>query len=134
MTAPTMTLVVNGNAYKLSATNTASLTAVSPGDRQALLAVLEALKRCDQAAEQTVEQAVAIARRAQPESTPGHADQAEPIDALKVERMGSGDVDALMARLIAEDQQSRKSQTKSRSLIKAVAALLAVIVLLVMIF
>lgn len=134
MTASTMTLVVNGNAYKLSATNTASLTAVSPSDRQALLALLEALKRCDQAAGKTVEQAVAVAHRAQPVSTASHIHQAESVDSLKVERMGSGDVDALMARLIAEDQQNRKSQTKPRSLIKAAAVLLAVVVLLVMIF
>lgn len=135
MSAPTITVVVNGNAYKLSATDRVGLAAVKPSDRQALLTLLEALKQCDQAASQAVEQAVAAARRSQATGPSSHvAAKSVPAEPLTGERMGSGDVDALMARLIAEDQQSRQSKSKPQTLIKAVAVLAAIIVLLVIIF
>lgn len=136
MGAPTITVVVNGNAYKLSASDIASLTAVKPGDRQALLVLLEALKHCDKAAGQAVEQAVAVARRAQPlvGAPPSISISTETAEPLKAGRMGSGDVDALMARLIAEDRQSRQSQSKPFSLIKAIAVMTTIIALLVILF
>lgn len=143
MSDPTITLVVNGNAYKLCATNVTSLKAINPDDRQALLSLLEALKHSDQATNQAVEQAIVVAHRvhfpsasqaARLEQNPLKKANADAVSSLKGERMGSGDIDALMARLIAEDQQSRQSRPRVSLLIKAVAVLAVMLVLLVMIF
>ena len=133
MSDATMTLVVNGNAYKLSATDPDSLKAITPNDRKALLALLEALKRSDQAAGRALEQAVAVAHQAQAASPTGAA-PAQNAEPVKAERMGSGDVDALMARLIAEDQQSRKPVPNQRSVMKGFAVIAVVVLLMVIIF
>ena len=132
MSASTITLVVNGNAYQLSATNTASLRAINPCDRRALLMLLEALKYDDQLAPR-------IADRVLPQTCSTITDDvivegSHITESLSQERMGSGDVDALMAKLIAEDQQSRKSQKNRPSMIKWAAMLVMAIILLVVIF
>jgi hypothetical protein len=50
------------------------------------------------------------------------------------ERLGSGDVDALMARLVAEDNRNRKSTPTREGVLKWVLGAVGAVILLVLIF
>lgn len=93
-----MTVVINGTPYKLDPADSGSLSALTGADRQQLMALLSALQRQDRAAEAGQLKA----------AVPATAVNAA---ALKPERMGSGDVDALMAQLIQEDKNDRSANS-----------------------
>jgi hypothetical protein len=57
---------------------------------------------------------------------PGHKD-------TKPERLGSGDIDALMARLVLEEKRSRKPAVTKRGIYKAIGVFVVLVVLLVFI-
>ena len=119
--------IVNGNTYSLSAGDTQAIRAISAEDRRQLIALLEAVKeqeRLSQAAVQAVANQVGIGPEATLTSAP-----ASPSP----ERLGGGDVDALMARLIMEEKRNKKPPISSGSLYKWLGVTLALVVLLVVI-
>jgi hypothetical protein len=52
---------------------------------------------------------------------------------VKPERLGSGDIDALMARLVVEDNRNRKPVLTKHGIYKAIGALAVIVVLFVFI-
>jgi len=65
-------------------------------------------------------------------SVPAAGSQPEHKD-IKPERLGSGDIDALMARLVLEEKRSRKPGLTNRTLYKVISVFAVLVVLLVFI-
>jgi len=127
MEHPVITFVVNGKTFSLRAGDKAALGAIPEAERRQLLALLDALKQQDERAEALVQGAVARAR-ATSRSPQGAAASAAPP-----ERLGSGDVDALMARLVLEENRNRKPGPTRHDLYKWLLGFAGVVVLLVLI-
>jgi hypothetical protein len=118
--------IVNGKTFSLRPGDSAALGAIPPAERQQLLALLEALKAQEDRARALVQGAV---DRARATSRPAHAAGTPPP-----ERLGSGDVDALMARLVMEENRNRKPGPTRQDLYKWVLGLAVAVVLLVLVF
>jgi hypothetical protein len=135
MQQPTITFILNDKTYRLCATDSHTMRELPAADREQLITLLEALKQQDLLARQAVEQAVARAKTGQTtaagESTTGTQPQQKT---LKPERLGSGDVDALMARLVMEEKSSQKPTLTKQGLYKFIAWAAALIILLTFIF
>ena len=103
-------------------------------DRQQLMTLLEAVKHQEILSLAAVQKAVDSARL--PSRSALKADEAgSPVNYsnTKPERLGSGDVDALMARLIQEEKRNQKPGLTQWSIYKVVAGLAAVLILIVLI-
>lgn len=135
MQQPTITFIVNDKTYRLCATDSHAMRELPVADRQQLITLLEALKQQDILARQAVEQAVARAKTglttAAGESKTGTQPQQPTV---KPERLGSGDVDALMARLVMEDKLSQKPGLTQQGMYKVIAWVVAVIIALIVLF
>ncbi len=126
MELPLITFIVNGKTFSLRAGDSAALGAIPEVERRQLIALLDALKQQDERAEALVQGAVARAR-ATSRSPQAAASTARP------ERLGSGDVDALMARLVLEENRNRKPGPTRQDLYKWLLGFAAVVILLVLI-
>jgi hypothetical protein len=135
MQQPTITFILSDKTYRLCATDSHTMRELPVAERQQLITLLEALKQQDTLARQAVEQAVARAKAGQTtaagESKTGTQPQQQTV---KPERLGSGDVDALMARLVMEEKSSQKPTLTKQGLYKSIAWAAALIILLTFIF
>jgi hypothetical protein len=133
MSYPRITFIINGTTYSLCANETEAMRNIPGADRAQLITLLEALKHQDASSGEAVDSAVTYARRSVPAdaATPAawHARTAMPQ--ATPERLGAGDVDALMAKLIMEENQSKKQGLTKQSVYKGLAGFLVVVVLLV---
>ena len=129
MKSPAITFIVGGKTYNLSAGDSAAIKAISTDDRQQLITLLEAIKHQDTLSKAAVQKAVDYV------STPLHG-AGRPIadKAPKPERLGSGDADALMARLIMEEKRDKKPGLTKEGLYKVLAGFVVFIFVLMMIF
>ena len=118
-----ITFVINGNAYKLRPGDAAAASAIPAAEREQLMALLETLKGT-QHASNTMAQ-------------PGRQESAgvAPYTAgqVKPERLGAGDADALMARLVMEENRHKKPVPTRQSLYKWIAIGGVVVILLVVV-
>lgn len=119
-----ITLVINGNAYSLRADDVAAVGAMPAADRQQLMSLLETLKSAQRTADRIVQDSLRVAAGAAPHR----------MDQVKPERLGAGDADALMARLVMEENRHKKPLPTRQSLYKWVAVFAVVVILLVVIF
>lgn len=122
-----VTFIVSGNTYSLRAGDTEAIRAISGEDRRQLIALLEAVKEQERLSQVAV-QAAANRVGMGPEATLTSASSSP-----SPERLGSGDADALMARLIMEENRNKKPPISTQTLYKWLGVTLTVIVLLVMI-
>ena len=129
MNSSAITFIVDGKTYSLNASDSTAIRTIPAVDRQQLIALLEAIKHQDSLAKAAVQTAVDYV------NAPLHG-AGKPLQhkAPKPERLGSGDADALMARLIIEEKRDKKPGLTKESLYKIVAGFVAVIVVLMMIF
>jgi len=129
-----ITVVIAGEAYKLDAGDSHTLAAIPAPRRQQLISLLEALRQEDASSRERVARlAAATAPRAGSAAQQKTAIGAVNSQATPVERMGSGDVDALMARLVMEDNNARKP-APDKSLVYKVLAGVAILLLLAIIW
>jgi hypothetical protein len=119
-----ITFVVNGNAYSLRAGDTGAAGAIPAADRQQLIALLETVQEAERAANRIAEGSRQVLAGT------------DPIDMgqMKPERLGAGDADALMARLVMEESRDKKSIPTRQGLYKWFAICAVVVILLVVIF
>ncbi len=135
MEQPTITIILNGNTYRFSASDTKAIKNLPKSDRQQLIALLETVKREEQVSEAAVEQAVnKIKIPAQVPFKKSNPANVSNGTTAKPERLGSGDVDALMSRLIQEEKQNQKPGLTTATIYKWTAGILVVIILAVLIF
>jgi hypothetical protein len=105
-----ITVIVNGRTYTLSPGMSEAMRSMLPGDRGQLIELLEALREQERLSRAAVDAAAASAMAA--------GGVAGAMASPKPERLGSGDVDALMARLVMEEQRNRKPPISRGSLYK----------------
>jgi hypothetical protein len=134
MKQPTITFIINGTTYSLCASDTKAIRNIPTVDRQHLITLLEQVKDQERlsvaAVQQEMDKAKFYSRNAT--SVPAAAIQPAPND-IKPERLGSGDIDALMARLVLEDKRSRKPALTKRGIYKGIGVFAVLVVLLVFI-
>ena len=119
-----ITFVVNGNAYSLRPDDVAAVSAISAADRQQLITLLETVKQAERTAD----------RRA--EASRLEEAGADPLDRgrIKPERLGAGDADALMARLVMEENSHKKPIPTRQGLYKWIAVVAVVVIFLIVVF
>ena len=129
MEQPKVTFVINGQTFSLRASDSSSIDAIPAPERQQLVELLEAVKQRENRAATMARQALEKAAVATTDS----AGSARPdYQSAKPERMGSGDVDALMARLVMEENRNRKPGMTRQDLYKWVLGGAAIVILLVL--
>jgi hypothetical protein len=128
MNQPAITVIINNNTYSLSTNNVEAIRRIPGAERQQLIALLEVVKQQERAAQSSV-------RQATPEtsSTVYHAGNPINHQTMRPERLGSGDVDSLMAQLIMEEKSKQKPGLTKQTIYKWVGALAIVIILLVLV-
>jgi hypothetical protein len=131
MEQPRITFVINGNTYSLCATEQQAFGEIPDIDRQHLITLLEAIKRHEVVSSAKAQQAV---ERAQSllHDTSGFTSAQQHLP--KPERLGSGDAEALMARLVMEEEMKRKPAMTTTSVYKFIAGLAVAVVILILIF
>jgi hypothetical protein len=135
MKQPTITFIINGSTYSLCASDPEAIRKIPTVDRQHLITLLEQVKYQKSLSLAAVQQVVDKAKFHSLSATgvtdagsqPGHKD-------VKPDRLGSGDIDTLMARLVLEEKRSRKPGLTKRGIYKAVSVFAVLVVLLVFIF
>jgi len=124
MNSGAITFVIGGVTYRLSAGDTNAIRNIPEADRAELIALLEAVQAQDVASKAAVQAAAASATIST--SSPVGA-SGGPLP--KAERLGSGDVDALMAKLIMEEKRERKPGLTKQGIYKVVGFFVVVILL-----
>lgn len=118
-----ITFIINGTTYRLSAGDSSAIRSMLESDRAELVALLEAVRVQDAVSKNAID--AATARMAAP------MDRAQHIP--KAERLGNGDVDALMARLVLEEKGSQKPGLTKRGVYKGVAIFAAIVFIVIVI-
>lgn len=136
MSLKPITIVVNDTPYRLDLGDRESLQQLSPADRAQLIILLEALKRQPEAqapgVDQTREPLVDITDV--PSLTavqPGRATEQGSASTTSNTRLGSGDVDAIFAQLVMQENMNSKPPLTARSLYTFILGVAVVIVLLI---
>jgi hypothetical protein len=134
MKQPTITFIISGTTYSLCASDTDAIRKLPAIDRQHLVTLLEQVKYQESlsvaAVQKLVDKATLHSRSAT--SIPATGIQPGYKD-TKPERLGSGDIDALMARLVLEEKRSRKPAVTKGGIYKAIGVFVVLVVLLVFI-
>lgn len=135
MKQPTITCIINGSTYSLCASDTAAIRKIPTIDRQHLVTLLEQVKYQESLSAVAVQQAMDKAKFSSRDAAivPAAGIQPDPKD-IKPERLGRGDIDALMARLVLEEQRSRKPALSKRGVYKVISVFAVLVVFLVIIF
>ena len=126
-----ITFVINGQTFSLRPGDADGIGAIPAAERQQLIELLQAVQQHDRRVSDIARSARDRAALS-PAGTPGGMQpEYRPAGA---ERLGSGDVDALMARLVAEDNRNRKSAPTREGVLKWVLGAVGAVILLVLIF
>ena len=107
----TITVIIAGNTYRLTAFDNESILAMPNDDRQALLALLESVK--------------------EQEALKHRKSKVAPIDPKD---MGKGDLDAMAAQLIMKEKSNQKPSMTKRDLYKWIGGFTVVVILLILLF
>lgn len=126
MNQSNITITIDGVTYNLDPANADSINRLPIAQRQQLISLLEVIKQQSESNPQTV-------------NTPERPSQVKAVnpfqdqDIANPERMGSGDIDALMARLIMEEQANEKPIPTGRGLYKFVIGVAVVTIILILV-
>jgi hypothetical protein len=135
MKPPKITFIINGTTYSLCASDTEAMRNISSVDRQHLVTLLEKVKSQQSLSATVVQQAMDKAKFYSRDTTSMSDAGIQPDHkAIRSERLGSGDIDALMARLVLEEKRSRKPALTKRGMYKVISLFAVFIMLLVLIF
>jgi hypothetical protein len=130
MRQPPIIIIINKKPYTVSATDIESIRNMPGADRQQLITLLEAIKQ-QEIPVQVVSQQTVTGVNAFPLSAPtGNTSSFQPISA---QRLGSGDVDAVMAQLIMEEKLNKKPELTKQSIQKWTVIIAFIILLLVIV-
>ncbi|MFT4823738.1 MAG: hypothetical protein ACI9DH_000933 [Halioglobus sp.] len=123
MNQSAITFIINGTTYRLSADDSSAIRSIPEADRAELVALLQAVQVQDVISKNAIDAATArmTAQMSRDQQIP------------KAERLGSGDVDALMARLVMEDKGSRKPELTKQGVYKGVAIFAATVFIVIII-
>ena len=133
MEPSTVTIILQGKTYSLKLSDPESIRKIPGAERRQLISVLKEIEIQDKLAENAIRAAT------EKTSAPTHAkDVASNVIAdrqeARPERLGAGDVDELMARLIMEERKNQKPPLTPKTFYKWMVIILLVIVALIYIF
>ena len=120
-----ITVVIDGNTYTLQSSDLQSIRDMPADERSRLIQLLEVVKAQHEKSQRTVQEALL--------KNSGNAvqDATRGVQlARSKERLGKGDIDEIMARLIMEEKQQQKPGLQASTIYKFVAVILAIIVVL----
>ncbi len=126
MSQAPITIIINNNTYTLSATNIESLRGIPDADRQQLIALLEVMKQQERTLQPPHQQATTRANTSVVKPT--------SLPTTRPERLGSGDVDNIMAQLIMEERANQKPEITTQTIYKWAAIAAIVIIFLAAVF
>jgi len=129
-----ITFVINGNTYNLRSTDAEGIRKMPTPDRRELISLLEAIKEQDQLALAAIERRINKAKISAQPTSPTTIPSPGQTLGEDSKRLGRGDVDNLMAKLMIEEKRNQKSLPTKNSFYKWMAIFIAVIVLLLLIF
>lgn len=137
MTANKITFVINGNTYSISPDDPNALTSIASSDQAALLTLFESLKqqraslelRANQRLAQSSTSSSAIAA-----ASNNSSDNKSLAQSTKRERLGRGDAEALMAKLIMEEKAKQKQQPSPSSFYKWILGIAGLIIICIILF
>ena len=127
MNQPKIIVIINKKPYILYASDVESIRSIPSSERQQLITLLESIKK-QESLSQSENQQVELAA-----STITDAGIISGEQKMKPELMNSGDVDAVMAQLIMEENLKKKSGPTKQSINKWMIVIAAIIFLLVLI-
>jgi hypothetical protein len=130
MEQPVITFIMNGKTYRVAADRPEAIRHIPKADRDQLVALLEAVKLQDDGSAVPVSPVDAKAVMTAQPTIPSNNTNTQSV---KPERIGKGDVDDLMARLIMEEKMNKKPGISTLTIYKWAAGIIAVIFLLVVI-
>ena len=123
MNPPAITITINGTSYSLSADNPEAIRSMPDADRQQLIALLEVVKQQQQPVTPASTEASSTAYNVGSPITP---------QTKRTERLGSGDVDTLVAQLMAEEKAKSKPGLTQGDIYKWVGGIAIAIILLML--
>lgn len=127
-----ITFVINSNTYSLSSADSKAIRAIPEDDRRELIRLLEAVRQEEETAQAKAREADARARALLNGS--GQVLDSRVQHTPSPDRLGVGDADALMARLVMEEKMTRKPGLTKQGLYKLVFGIFVAICLLVLLF
>lgn len=127
MNRPNVTVVIAGNTYTLRADDPQGLRNMPADDRDQLIRLLEALKAQRDNSQRLAQAALA---RSVDNTVADQPAANTDLGTRPGERLGEGDIDTIMARLIMEERQQRKPGLTPATIYKFAAAIIVVIALL----
>jgi hypothetical protein len=122
MSTSVITVIINDKPYRLSASDSASIAKLSAEEKNQLRELLQAVNQHEPTIERPVQKAIP--------KTQIKYNQPEP----KPERLGRGDVESTMARLIMEEKSKQKPALTKRSVYKFIGGLALLAIVLILIF
>lgn len=124
-------VVIAGNTYVLRPDDPQGLRDMPANDRDQLIGLLEALK----AQRNNSQRAAQAALAGSADNTKAAQSAADATQGIQPgERLGEGDIDTIMARLIMEERQQRKQALTPATIYKFAAAIIVAIVLVGVLF
>lgn len=120
MHSPSITVVFQGNTYVLNASKPEAMREIPKADREQLIELLEVLRQQHAFGERRVQAALSQSQAAgKPTASTGTG----------TDKIGAGDVDDIMARLILEERATRKSTIKPTTIYLVTGIILGAMVL-----
>ena len=137
----TVTCIVNGKTYRLCADDTKEMRNMSSIDRQQLIDLLEVLKQQHSPVKPVVQPVVQsnivqsnVVQDVAPNIAQKNTDKEHVSEAnLSAQSLGSGDVNALAARLLEEEKSKQKPPISKGAVYKWVGGITVVAMLLILI-
>jgi hypothetical protein len=129
-----ITFVIDGRTYRVRGGDSTAIRAIPAEDRRRLIGLLEAVKAQDRLAESAIREVVEGARSNRQSGAVATPTMETPVSgAAGAGRLGSGDIDNLVARLAMEERQNRKAMPSRSGVYKWAVGLAAMVFLLTVI-
>jgi len=131
-----ITITINDKTHHFDADDKAAMAKMEWQDRKQLIALLENIRQAEHITANAAEQKSAPKNISPTQSNTQnreHSDQDASHQTIREGRQGEGDVDALMNRLIMQEQQNRTSIPDRGTVLKWMLVFFAVVVLLMLI-
>ncbi len=134
MEQATITFIINGKTYSLCASDIETIRKIPDADRQQLITLLGAVKQYDRLVQADVQQ-VADKVKIFSQAATNAPEAGNMLDHhnIEPERLGSGDADDLMARLILEEKRKQKPGLTKQTIYKFIGGVAVIVIILVLI-
>jgi len=133
MNTQEIVVIINGHTYTLSPNNSGEIGSIPAEDRQQLIALLESLKQQSVPTHTAVPHQSSMVCNSSDATDTTHRDSSITDFQMRgPERLGSGDVDGLVAQLIMEERNKSRQELTKYTLYKWIAIIAIITILLLL--